>query len=167
MEYREANSDEHEIICKQIRSKSILYVCVMSPIIPVLILAAFLSVRMMLRDRYDQTVLMVSALSVILLFTAVAVGIIDLMAGFIKRINCINKHKYMVADCSVAGRDQRISPKHIHSYITVGLPDGNTIKVEVTAKVYYLAETGKPSLLLRYDEPEGKKKKLPFEVAVL
>ncbi len=167
MEYRKADSEEHEVIRKQIRSRSVLCVSIMAPMIPLMILVAFLSIRMMIRDRYDQIVLMVSALSVVLLFTAVAVGIIDLMAGFIKRIIRINNHKYMVADCSVAGRDQRISPKHIHSFITVGFPDGNQIRVEVTAKTYYLAETGKPALLLKYDEPEGKKKKLPFEVAVL
>ena len=167
MEYREAHSEEHEIICRQVRSKSVLYVCLMIPVIPVAVLAAFLSVRMMIRDKYDKAAFLTSVLFLAFLVIAAAVFIIGLMRGFVKRIICINKHKYLVADCSVAGRDQRINPKHIHSFVTVGFSDGNTVRVEVTSKVYYLAETGKRALLLKYGEPENTKKKLPFEVAVL
>lgn len=36
----------------------------------------------------------------------------------------------------------------------------------VSSKVYALAENGKRTLLIKYDEPEGKEK-LPFEIVVL
>ncbi len=169
MDYREANSGEHEIICRQIRSKSVLYVSIMAPIIPVFLLACILSIRAMIRDKYDTDVFVITTLMLALLFIAAVIFIIGLMKGFVKRIICINNHKYKVADCSVTGRDQRINPKHTHCYVTVGFPDGSTrstIRVEVTAKVYSLAETGKKALLVKCDEPESKKT-LPYEVAVL
>lgn len=166
MEYREANSDEHEIICKQIRSKSVLYVSIMAPIIPIFLLACILSIRMMIRNKYDTAVFVISTLMLVLLFIAAVIFIVGLMKGFVKRIIYINCHKYKVAECSVTGKDQRINPKHIHSYVTVGFQDGSMIRAEVTAKIYSLAETGKRALLVKYDETEGKKD-LPYEVAVL
>ena len=40
MKYRKADNEEHENICKQIRSRSILCVSIMAPMIPLMILAA-------------------------------------------------------------------------------------------------------------------------------
>ncbi len=166
MTYRNPNNDEHNIICKQVRSQSVLAVCLSAPIIPVVILAACLSVNMMIRQRYDKSVFVVSTLMLVLLVVATAIFMIALMSGFIKRIACINNQNYSVADCVVAGRKLTTNPKHNHSFVTVSFPDGSTKEAMVSSKVYALAENGKHALLIKYDEPEGKEK-LPFEIAVL
>ena len=166
MNYRKANSDEHNIICKQVRSQSVLAVCLSAPVIPVVILAACLSVNMMIRQRYDRSVFVVSTLMLVMLVIATAIFMIAFMSGFIKRISCINKQKYFVADCVVAGRKLTVNPKHNHHFVTVSFPDGSTKEAMVSSKVYALAENGKHALLIKYDEPEGKEK-LPFEIAVL
>ena len=67
----------------------------------------------------------------------------------------------------MAGKNQRRNPKHVHCFVTVAFPNGNTLTVNVPAKVYSLAENGKKALVLEYDEQEGRKDKLPFEIAVL
>ena len=166
MTYRNPNNDEHNIICKQVRSRSVLAVCVSAPVIPLVILAACLSVNMMIRKRYDSAVFVISTLMLLLLVIATAIFMIALMSGFVKRISCINKRNYSVADCVVTGRFQTINPKHNHSFVTVSFPDGSTKEAMVSSKVYALAENGKHALLIKYDEPEGKEK-LPFEIAVL
>jgi glucan phosphoethanolaminetransferase (alkaline phosphatase superfamily) len=166
MNYRKANDDEHNIICKQVRSQSVLTVCLSAPIIPVAILAACLSVNMMIRQRYDKATFVISTLVMVLFVIVVAAIMISLTSGFIKRISSINKRNYSVADCVVAGRSQTINPKHNHSFVTVSFPDGTTQQAMVSQKVYDLAENGKRALLIKYDEPEGKEK-LPFEIAVL
>ena len=166
MQYREADIDEHKIICKQIRSQSIFNVCLMAPVIPVTVLCFFLSFNMMLKDNYEVPVLIASAVTIGMLAIGMSIFMILLMKGFVKRIIYINNHRYMVADCSVAGRDQQNSAKHIHCFVTVGFPDGKKQRLYVTANVYSLAETGKRALLIRYSEPENRKRKLPFEVAV-
>lgn len=45
MEYRKADSKEHEIISKQIRSKALLYVCLIVPVSPLSLIGMFLSIR--------------------------------------------------------------------------------------------------------------------------
>ncbi len=166
MTYRNPNNEEHNIICKQVRIQSVLAVCLSAPVIPLVILAACLSVNMMIRQRYDRSVFVVSTLMLVMLVIATAIFMIALMSGFIKRIACINKRNYSVADCVVTGRFQTINPKHNHSFVTVSFPDGSTKEAMVSSKVYALAENGKHALLIKYDEPEGKEK-LPFEIAVL
>ncbi len=166
MRYRKANSDEHNIICKQVRSRSVLTVCLSAPVIPVVVLVACLSVNMMIRQRYDRSVFVVSTLMLVLLVVATAIFMIALMSGFIKRIACINNPNYSVAACVVAGRKLTTNPKHNHSFVTVSFPDGSTQQAMVSSKVYALAENGKRALLIKYDEPEGKEK-LSFEIVVL
>ena len=166
MNYREANNDEHNIICKQVRSQSVLTVCLSAPIIPFAFFASCLSINMMIRQRYDKAAFVISIVMLVVFFVAVVVAMIWLMSGFIKRISCINKQNYSVADCVVAGRKLTTNPKHNHSFVTVSFPDGSTQQAMVSSKVYALAETGKRALLIKYDEPEGKKK-LPFEIVVL
>ena len=166
MDYRKANSDEHNIICEQVRSQSVLTVCLSAPIIPFAIFASCLSINMMIRQRYDKAVFAISMLMLVFFVIAVAIAMIALMSGFIKRISCINKQNYSVADCVVAGRKLTTNPKHNHSFVTVSFPDGSTQQAMVSSKVYALAENGKRALLIKYDEPEGKEK-LPFEIAVL
>ncbi|PWJ69377.1 hypothetical protein B0O40_1745 [Ruminococcaceae bacterium R-25] len=166
MNYRKANNDEHNIICEQVRSRSVLTVCLSAPVIPVVVLVACLSVNMMIRQRYDKATFVISTLMMVFFVVAVAIAMIALMSGFIKRFSCINKRNYSVADCVVAGKNLRINPKHNHSFVTVSLPDGNTQTAMVSQKVYSLAQNGKQALLIKYDEPDGKEK-LPFEIAVL
>lgn len=166
MNYRKANSDEHNIICKQVRSQSVLTVCLSAPIIPFAVFASCLSINMMIRQRYDKAAFAISIVMLVVFVIAAAVIMIALMSGFIKRISCINKQNYSVADCVVAGRKMTINPKHNHSFVTVSFPDGSTQEAMVSTSVYNLAETGKRALLIKYDEPEGKKK-LPFEIVVL
>ncbi|MBP5623813.1 MAG: hypothetical protein J6X36_02990 [Lachnospiraceae bacterium] len=166
MNYRKANNDEHNIICKQVRNRSVLTVCLSALVIPVVILASCLSVNMMIRQRYDKAAFVISIVMLVVFFVAVVVAMIWLMSGFIKRISCINKQNYSVADCVVEGRKLTINPKHNHSFVTVSFPDGSTQQAMVSQKVYDLAENGKRALLIKYDEPEGKEK-LPFEIAVL
>ena len=166
MDYRKANSDEHNIICEQVRSQSVLTVCLSAPIIPFAIFASCLSINMMIRQRYDKAVFAISMLMLVFFVIAVAIAMIALMSGFIKRISCINKQNYSVADCVVAGRKLTTNPKHNHSFVTVSFPDGSTQQAMVSQKVYDLAENGKRALLIKYDEPEGKEK-LPFEIVVL
>ena len=125
MEYRKADSKEHEIISKQIRSKALLYVCLIVPVSPLSLIGMFLSIRMMIWQKYEA------------------------------------------ATFAISGRDERINPKHTHRFVTVSFPDGNTLRAEVPTKVYTLAESGKKALLVKYDEPEDKKKKLPYEAVVL
>lgn len=167
MEYRKADSMEHEIICNQIRRKSVLYVCLMAPVGLLTILAMFLSIRMMIRQKYDASAFVISVVFMAVLAVAVAILMIASMRSHIVRISCINNRKYLVADCIISGKDQQINPKHIHSFITVGFPDDNNVRVEVPPEVYSLAEYGKKALLVKFDEPEGRKKKLPYEAAVL
>ncbi len=166
MNYRKANSDEHNIICKQIKSRSVLTVCLSAPVIPVVVLVACLSVNMMIRQRYDKAVFAISMLMLEFFVIAVAIAMIALMSGFVKRISCINKQKYSVVDCVVSGKNLRINPKHNHSFVTVSFPDESTQTAMVSPKIFALAKNGKPALLIKYDEPEGKNK-LPFEIAVL
>ena len=166
MNYRKANSDEHNIICKQVRSQSVLTVCLSALVIPVVILAACLSVNMMIRQRYDKAAFAISIVMLVVFVIVAAVIMIALMSSFIKRISCINKRNYSVVDCVVAGRKLTTNPKHNHSFVTVSFPDGSTQQAMVSQKVYDLAENGKRALLIKYDEPEGKEK-LPFEIVVL
>lgn len=143
-----------------------LTVCLSAPIIPFAIFASCLSINMMIRQRYDKAAFVISIVMLVVFFVAVVVAMIWLMSGFIKRISCINKQKYFVADCVVIGRAKRRNPKHNHHFVTVSFPDGSTKEAMVSSKVYALAENGKHALLIKYDEPEGKEK-LPFEIAVL
>ncbi len=165
MYYREANIDEHQCICKQVRSRSVLTVCLLAPVLPLTLLATILSINMMIRKHYDRSSFVVSTVLLVMFFIAVAVFIIPLMGGFIKRISYINKHKYFIGDCIVSGRSQRRNPKHNHWFVTVRFPAGNEYEVMTSASVYAMAEMGKPALFLKYDEPGGMKK-LPFEVAI-
>jgi len=164
MNYRKASSDEHITICKQVRSQSVLAVCLMAPVIPFVVLALCLSINMMVRQNYDKAAFIGSTVLLVVFAVVVAVFMISLMSGFVKRISCINKRNYSVADCVVTGRFQTINPKHNHSFVTVSFPDENTQQAMVSPKVYALAENGKRALLIKYNEPEGK---LPFEIAVL
>ena len=166
MNYRKANNDEHNIICEQVRSRSVLTVCLSAPVIPVVVLVACLSVNMMIRHRYDKAVFVISMLMLVFFVIAVVIAMIALMRGFIKRISCINKRNYSVVDCIVSGKNIRINPKHNHSFVTVSFPDGSTQTVMVSPKVYALAENGKRALLIKCDDPKGKEK-LPFEIVVL
>ena len=167
MEYRKADSKEHEIISKQIRSKALLYVCLIVPVSPLSLIGMFLSIRMMIRQKYEAATFAISVVFLVILVAVVAFLMIRLMMGFIARISCIDNHKYMVAEGIISGRDERINPKHTHRFVTVSFPDGNTLRAEVPTKVYTLAESGKKALLVKYDEPEDKKKKLPCEAVVL
>lgn len=166
MSYRKANSDEHNIICKQIRGQSVLKVCLTSLVIPFAVLVSCLSINMMIRQNYDKAAFIVSALMLVVIFIAAVASMIWLMSGFVKRISHINKQMYSVADCVVTGRAQRRSPRHNHCFVTVSFPDGDTQEAMVSTSVFTLAENGKHALLIKYDEPEGKEK-LPFEIAVL
>lgn len=164
MNYRKASSDEHITICKQVRSQSVLAICLMAPVIPFVVLALCLSINMMVRQNYDKAAFIVSTVLLVVFAVVVAVFMISLISGFVKRISCINKHKYSVTDCVVADRTQRINPRHNHCFVTVSFPDGKEQQAMVSVKVFSLAEKGRRALLLKYDEPEGK---LPFEIAVL
>ena len=149
MNYRKASSDEHKTICKQVRSDSILKVCLMAPIVPLFLLAFGLSLKMMTRDNYDKITFIVSAVILGSILISLVVFIFGLMKGFIRRIHYINQNKYQVADCIVAGKNQRRNPKHVHCFVTVAFPNGNTLTVNVPAKVYSLAENGKKGSGLR------------------
>ncbi|MCR4703615.1 MAG: hypothetical protein K5665_08140 [Saccharofermentans sp.] len=167
MMYREANIDEYKTICRQVRSRSVLVVCLMSLVIPVTVLSTVLSINMMIRKNYDRASFIVSTLLLVTFLIIMAVFVISFLKGFFKRISCINNHKYYVADCVVSAREKQRNTKHTHYFVTVSFPDGNEQKVMVSASVYSLAERGKRALLLKYDEPEGIKNKLPFEIAVI
>ena len=59
MIYREANDDDHELIVKQIRSNYIQNILLLTPVIPVAVLAMCLSENMMIRDNYDEETIVV------------------------------------------------------------------------------------------------------------
>ena len=93
MNYRKASSDEHKTICKQVRSDSILKVCLMAPIVPVFLLACDLSLKMMTRDNYDKITFIVSAVILGSILISLVGCIFGLMKGFIRRIHYINQNK--------------------------------------------------------------------------
>lgn len=167
MIYREANIDEHRVICKQIRSKSILNICFIVPAILVGIFGIAVSIYMIIALGDNKKVFVVFSLLLVMCAVEVAVILYLLMKGLVKRISYINKHMYSVADCSVVGREMRKESEHYHCFVTVRFPDGNEQNVMVSSRGYDLAVNGKRALLVRYDVPEGKRIKLPFEIAVL
>ena len=165
MNYREANKDEHNIICRQVRHPHVLKACFMA--IP--IVATLIGVLLSGFVFFSSPNYFFVALFIVLLVAAAyleALFIYVLINGMVKPIRCIDKHKYSVADCVVTDREQENKRDRPNFFITVSFPDGNEQKVRVSAGVYDLAEMGKPALLIKYDEPEGKKK-LPFEIVVL
>ena len=165
MNYRKANNDEHNIICKQVRHLHVLTACFMAiPTVATLIgvlLAGFVC--------FSSPKLFFVVMFIVLLVAVAyleALFIYVLIYGMVKPIRCIDKHKYSVADCVVADREKQNKNESTAFFVTVSSPDGNEQKVKVSARVYDLAEMGKPALLVRYDVPMGKKKS-PFEMVVL
>jgi len=86
MIYRKANNDEHKTVCRQIRSRSVLVVCLMSLVIPVTVLSTVLSINMMIRKNYDRASFIVSTLLLVTFFIIMAVFVISFLKGFFKRI---------------------------------------------------------------------------------
>ena len=165
MNYRKANNDEHNIICKQIRRLHVLESCFAAITIVVPLIGVLLSIYLVLLSPNKLFVVMF----IVLLVASAdleALFIYCFIKGIVKPIRYIDKHKYSVADCVVADREQENKRDRPSFFVTVSSPDGNEQKVKVSAGVYDLAEMGKPALLIKYDEPEGKKK-LPFEIVVL
>jgi len=167
MNYREANIDEHRMICKQIRGKSILNICFIAPAIFVGINGIAVSIYMMIAFGDNREVFVV--FSLLLVMSAVEVMVISylLMNRLVTRISYINKHMYSVADCSVVDREMSKEAGHSCCFVTVSFPDGYEQNVMVSSRVYNLAVNGKRALIVRYDVPEGKRIKLPFEIAIL
>lgn len=165
MNYREANNDEYNIICKQVRHPHVLKASFMAIPIVVTLLGVLLSGFVFLSSPNYFFV----ALFIVLLVAAAyleALFIYVLINGMVKPIRCIDKHKYSVADCVVTDREKQNKNESTSFFVTVSSPDGNEQKVKVSARVYDMAETGKHALLIKYDVPMGKKKS-PFEIVVL
>lgn len=166
MFYHEPSKEEHETVVKQIRSYAKLNFWLLTPVIPLTLLAVFLSINMMRRDDYDQITFLVSTVLLILFFLAVVFFIGRLVLVYFRRMQYIGKQKYTVAYCEVCGKDQIVSPRRTRSYVTVRFMDGNTIRAFVSNKVYYLAENGKKALAAKYEGPANAAGKMPIEIAI-
>ena len=166
MIYRAANEDDHELIVKQIRSNYILNLLLLTPVIPVAVLAMCLSENMMYRDNYDEETIVVCTVIYALMLIGVVIFILFLMKDTFKCIGLINKHKYTVADCTVESKDKEVGYRFSRHFVKVNYPDGWWMRLRVPPKIFYKTNTGMKAITVKYDEPEGKKQKLPEDLAV-
>lgn len=167
MIYRAANEDDHELIVKQVRSNYIQNALLLTPVIPVAVLAMCLSENMMYRDNYDEETIVVCTVIYALMLIGVVVFILFLMKDTFKCIGLINKHKYTVADCTVESKERQAGYRFSRHFIKVNFPDGWWMRLRVPPKIFYKTEKGMKAITVKYDEPEGKKQKLGEDLAVI
>lgn len=166
MIYRAANEDDHELIVKQIRSNYIQNALLLTPVIPVAVLAMCLSENMMYRDNYDEETIVVCTVIYALMLIGVVIFILFLMKDAFKCIGLINKHKYTVADCTVESKERQAGYRYSRHFVKVNYPDGWWMRLRVPPKIFYKTNAGMKAITVKYDEPEGKKQKLPEDLAV-
>ncbi len=167
MSYREANDDDHELIVKQIRSNYIQNILLLTPVIPVAVLAMCLSENMMIRDNYDEETIVVCTVIYALMLIGALVFVFILMMPTFKCISLINKHEYTVADCTVQSMERQAGYRYSRHFIKVTYPDGWWMKLRVPPKIFYKTKTDMKAITVKYNEPEGKKQKLAEDLAVI
>ena len=167
MIYRAANDDDHELIVKQVRSNYIQNALLLTPVIPVAVLAMCLSENMMQRDNYDEETIVVCTVIYAIMLIGVVIFILFLMKDTFKRISLINKRRYTVADCTVESKERQAGARYSRHFIKVTYPDNWWMKVRVPPKIFYKTNEGMKAITVKYDEPEGKKQKLGEDLAVL
>ena len=167
MIYREANDDDHELIVKQIRSNYIQNILLLTPVVPVAILAICLSENMMIRDNYDEETIVVCTVIYAMMLIGAIIFVLVLMKPTFKCISLINKHEYTVADCTVESKERQAGYRYSRHIIKVTYPDGWWMKLRVPPKIFYKTNTGMKAITVKYNEPEGKKQKLPQDLAVI
>ena len=167
MIYRAGNDDDHELIVKQIRSNYIQNLLLLTPVIPVAVLAMCLSENMMYRDNYDEETIVVCTVIYAIMLIGVVIFIGFLMKDTFKKISLINKRKYTVAECTVESKDKEVGYRYSRLFIKVNFPDGWWMKIRVPPKIFYKTKEGMKAITVKYDEPEGKKQKLAEDLAVL
>ena len=130
MIYRAANEDDHELIVKQVRSNYIQNALLLTPVIPVAVLAMCLSENMMYRDNYDEETIVVCTVIYALMLIGAVVFILFLMNDDYKELNYGRIVRALAISAIVVCVTILVYQTRISTLNEISLQRFGTIKVE-------------------------------------